>query len=52
MTNFVLGLIAGWMLFSATGRDVSAIIWKHLTSAETQIIKRMEQVELPAPTKP
>lgn len=52
MTNFVAGLIVGWMLFSATGRDVAAIVYKHLSSAESQILKRMEQVELPPPTKP
>ena len=52
MTNFVLGFIIGWMVWSSAGRDVAAIIWKHMTSAQGQIEHRMKDVELPAPTKP
>ncbi len=52
MTSFVMGFILGWMVWSDAGRDVAAIIWKHMNSAQGQIEKRLDQVELPPATKP
>jgi hypothetical protein len=52
VTNFVLGFIIGWMVWSDAGRDVAAIIWRHATSAQGQIEYRMKNVELPPATKP
>ena len=52
MHNFVLGFVCAWFLFSATGREVAAIVYKYSTAGLTEIEKITKELPLPEPTKP
>ena len=51
MTNFLVGLAFGWVVFTSTGREAAMIAYYYMDRAGERIADRVAE-DLPAPEAP
>ncbi len=51
MTNFLVGLAFGWVIFTNTGREAAMIAYYYMDKAGERIAHRVAE-DLPPPTAP
>jgi len=51
MTNFLVGLLVGWVAFTSTGREAAMIAYYYADKASDKIAERVAE-DIPKPVPP